>query len=257
MQYITLRDSGSGAKRSTDFFPALRKIGSTVQDAVIEFRKGSNRRERYQETVKPKLPEKLTKVDKPSVDLLKSWSKLLKEDAKHFPNFGDQSYTSKHAFPSITVPLSWHEHMTREYRGQQRAYHDAILILAYICFCYKHDLMPSPFLRLRPGEIQEALDITEGGRKSALHYLDENGLIYRFVIKGLVPWYRREDATSGSYLYVVPRFLHIKKITRRTVKRFSLTRWGKPKDAERNSASERVKKGIEKSSHAEDEDEVF
>lgn len=111
-------------------------------------------------------------------------------------------FRSSEAGEFIMIPMSWYRHIRREYRGQSRAYHDAIHLLAYIISHYRRKRMhPGRLLHLHAEEVNNLFDITEQQRKAALRYLEQAGFIQRIRIKGFVPWFPK---TSGTYVFYVP-----------------------------------------------------
>jgi len=234
LHVIRLRDPGTGdPEDSQDFDWAVGRVESLVAGAVqdgrryvinqfekrIEQSSTTEDQERWTK-LKKRMKRKLERREmrKPidvynHLDNISTLSSELTHDISSiFADGSDGLYRESHFY--LPTPLSWFQELTRSYRGQERAYIDAILILSYIVLLSRiPEARLSPIVRLRPGEIKRELDITEECRSRGMKFLRDEELIDVLLIKGLVPWYREDDRTSGTYQFAIPRPKEIRKIT--------------------------------------------
>ena len=115
--------------------------------------------------------------------------------------------------PYVHIPVSWYEHITRDFRGRQRPYLEAIHVLSYFVFRYRTTSFPGGLLWLQPGQLEELFGLSEGQRQSVLKYLSKEGLLFRLLVQGFTPWYPEKYSKSGNYVFVAPIPEAINEIT--------------------------------------------
>lgn len=222
---IYLRDPGTrNPKDSEDYDWATGRISSLIKSTIKNSRRSILEQfdRRFEEVETREEKRRLIYAenryrsdmpDKPKSDDIEELGELLNEELKAvFKDKLGHSYKESHLH--IKTPFSWFEEIRRQYRGSDRSYVDAILILSYICFCYRYPtIKASPLLHIRPNELKNTLDISQDCKNRAFRYLRSEGLIKVLVIKGLVPWYKEEDRKSGSYKFVLPSPGNIRDIT--------------------------------------------
>ena len=117
------------------------------------------------------------------------------------------------------VPLVWFHKLKRDYRGEKRTYHEAVLVLAYVVGRYATGDVDRPgLLYVQPRgkgyderSVDAVLDLTVEQRTAALVFLEGKGLLQRVLVRGVVPWWHK--GKRGSYLFVVPQIQEIRKLS--------------------------------------------
>jgi len=227
MKKLTVRDPGSGdPKDSADYESSMAQVISLISGLTEKGREAREEEHEYEPVETNPTNRNTSSFDgEPSLlARLKKETRNFKKEVKGvfsdvtFQKEGEdgellESKQSKTSFQHLQIPFSWYKELKREYRGREVADIDAIQILAYVVYCYRLEYTPQILLRIRPRELQSSLDITEGRTQSSIRHLEKEGLIKRIIIKGITPWYYREDKTSGSYRYIVPKPKKLREIT--------------------------------------------
>ena len=228
---VPLRRAGSSdPKESPDYEEALKEIGGVLLDAI-----GESIKVRWPNKHRPRMSSKryATHEGFPrparSIEDIAHLSSQIEAEMRgvfstdQYADGNGKKRTIEHQrHNNIVIPLSWYEKIRREYRGVPRAYIEAIQLLGFIVFAYRRkDFIRNHLFRPEPKQFEKLFDLRRDTRKAAMQHLEQQGLIYRIVIRGLVPWYDNQDATPGSYLFVVPRPGKIRQITYPTLNRYS------------------------------------
>ena len=230
---FTLRDNGSGnPQASTDYDSVMAQLETLVhraanraqtarlQDTDDDEKKptrsssSSHSRKNNSKDGRQDLQDLRDRVKQ----LKKETRDVFRRNPQPFKDtVGDTLFKSKspenyHQY--MRIPLSWYQEIQHVHYGSDTPYHDAIQLLGYIVFCYRLDrAIPQLLLRIRPHEIEAFLGIKKDRMLRAFRHLEDKQLIERLVIKGVVPWYPRDDRTSGSYRFILPFPDRLREIT--------------------------------------------
>lgn len=226
MQELVLRDDGSGnPEASSDYNSTMVRLEALVKGVVTRAQR-ARRAETSSDAKEPVSSSPSSRESRDNISYLEQQVRRLKKETRdvflrgtqffEFSEGGDlfKSESPKNYHQYMRIPLSWYQEIERSHYNNTVPYHDAIQILGYIVLCYRLDRMiPQLLLRIRPQEIQSFLGIKEDRMRRAFRHLEDDKLIERIVFKGMVPWYDRDDRTSGSYRFIIPYPDRLRAIT--------------------------------------------
>lgn len=239
LHQIYLRDSGTGKPEdSEEYTQAVNRVKSLMMQSINDGRSEVDRqfialyrnagskdrkkkiekaRDKWKESTRDRInPESFKDVER---ELYRSISYIFQEYPKienHYEK--DKGEGERHYHTRI--PFSWFDEIKKEYRGREKSYQEAIIALSYIVFHYRIEKYRKyPIMRVKPNEIERVLGFTKNSADKAVRHLRKRGLIKVVIFKGLVPWYKEKDKTSGSYRFTIPMIGNIRKITYTTLSR--------------------------------------